>query len=236
MEVYLITGANRGIGLALTKVLLEGGKVVIAGCRKPDDASALEKIARDNPGAIDVVKCDLANESELHTVAAESSSRREKLDVIVNNGAIMPERGDESILEIDLNLFARAFDTNVLGQIRVIRAFYTMLIRSERPRVVNVSSGLGSITGRAGYDYYPYATSKAALNMVTRSIAFEFGPNRVTTVAISPGWVRTDMGGTEAPLSAEESARSLAATIDQLTPKQNGQFISRNGRSGEYVW
>jgi NAD(P)-dependent dehydrogenase (short-subunit alcohol dehydrogenase family) len=236
MEIYLVTGANRGIGLALTTTLLEGGNVVIAGCRRPEDGAALTKLRSQYPDLLDVVKCDLANERELITVASEALDRRKKLDVIVNNGAIMPEQGGESILEIDLNLFGKAFDTNVLGQVRVIRAFFTMLTRSGRPRVVNLSSGLGSISDREGYDYYVYATSKAALNMLTRSIAFELGPRGITIVAVSPGWVRTDMGGETAPLSPDESARSIAATIARLTPEQNGQFLSRDGRSGEYRW
>ena len=236
MEIYLVTGANRGIGLALTRTLLEGRNVVIAGCRRPEDAAALTKLRSLYPDLLDVVKCDLAHERELITVASEALERRKKLDVIVNNGAIMPEQGGESILEIDLNLFGKAFDTNVVGQVRVIRAFFTMLIGSERPRVVNLSSGLGSISDREGYDYYVYATSKAALNMLTRSIAFELGPKGITTVALSPGWVRTEMGGETAPLSADESARSIAATIARLTPEQNGQFLSRDGRSGEYHW
>jgi NAD(P)-dependent dehydrogenase (short-subunit alcohol dehydrogenase family) len=236
MEIYLVTGANRGIGLALTRTLLEGGHVVIAGCRKPEDAGALSKLGSEHPDALDVVKCDLTNELELNAVAVESMDRRKKLDVIINNGAIMPEQGSESILEVDLGLFARAFDINVVGQARVIRAFFPMLIRSDKPRVVNVTSGLGSISDREGYDYYVYATSKAALNMLTRSIAFELGPKRITTVAVSPGWVRTDMGGETAPLSPNESARSLAATIAKLTPEQNGQFLSRDGKPGEYHW
>jgi len=237
MEIYLVTGANRGIGLALTRELIASGKVVvIAGCRNPEAAVDLKQLASERPDAIDLIRCDLANEQTLRSVAEEVRERRRKLDVIVNNGAIMPEKGDESILQIDLSLFSKAFDTNVLGQARVIRAFYPMLAESDRPRIVNVSSGLGSISDREGYDYYPYAISKAALNMLTRSMAFELGQKGLTVVAISPGWVRTDMGGQAASLSPQESARSLAATIEKLGPAHNGQFLSRDGKSGEYLW
>jgi NAD(P)-dependent dehydrogenase (short-subunit alcohol dehydrogenase family) len=236
MEVYLITGANRGIGLAIARVLVASGNIVIAGSRKPNGAIELKQLAREHPETFDLIKCDLANEQEMQSVAEESLKRRKKLDVIVNNGAIMPETGGESILQIDLSLFSKAFETNVLGQARVIRAFYPMLIRSEKPRIVNISSGLGSISEREGYDYYPYSISKAALNMLTRSVAFELGPKGITTVAISPGWVRTDMGGQSATLSPEQSARSLVATIERLDPKHNGQFLSRDGKSGEYHW
>lgn len=236
MEVILVTGANRGIGLALTRVLLADGNVVIAGCRKPDESSELTQLARVHPKTIDLVKCDMDLEEEVAKAAEASKKRREKLDVIVNNAAIMPEAGNESILNINLNLISRAFDTNVLGAARVIQAFYTMLARSERPRIVNVSSGLGSISTRDSCDYYAYSISKAALNMLTRSIANELASSGVTTVAISPGWVRTDMGGENASLSPEESARSLAETITRIGPEQNGQFLSRDGRSGEYLW
>ncbi len=236
MEVILVTGANRGIGLALTRVLLASGNVVIAGCRRPDESDELKQLARLHPETIDLVKCDVDREKEMEEAAEASLERRKKLDVIVNNAGIMPEAGNESILNIDLNLFWQAFDTNVLGVARVIRAFYAMLAQSERPRIVNLSSGLGSISARTSYDYYAYSTSKAALNMLTRGIANELAPGGVTTVAISPGWVRTDMGGEDATLSPEESARALAETIKEIGPELNGQFLNREGRKGEYVW
>ncbi len=236
MEVILITGANRGIGLALTRVLLASGDIVIACCRKPDESGELKQLALANPETLDLIECDVDSEPKMTEAGAASQRRRKKLDVIVNNAGIMPETGNESILNIDLKLFWKAFDTNVLGAARVIRAFYPMLTQSERPRIVNVSSGLGSISTRESFDYYAYSTSKAALNMLTRSIAFEFAPKEVTTVAISPGWVRTEMGGSSAPLSPEESARSLADTIKTIGPQLNGMFLGRDGVTEAYFW
>jgi NAD(P)-dependent dehydrogenase (short-subunit alcohol dehydrogenase family) len=237
MEVILVTGANRGIGLALTRVLLASGNVVIAGCRRPDESGELKQLTLLHPETIDLIKCDVHHEGEMAEAAQASLKRRKKLDVIFNNAGVMPEAGgNESILNIDLSLFWQAFDTNALGAVRVIRAFYTMLAQSERPRIINVSSGLGSISARDGHEYYAYATSKAALNMLTRAIADEFAPKGVTTVAISPGWVRTEMGGEDAALSPEESARSLAETIKKIGPELNGMFLDRNGRTGEYLW
>ena len=195
MEVILVTGANRGIGLALTRALLASGNVVIAGCRRPDDSGELKQLTLLHPETIDLIQCDVEREKEMAEAAEVSLKRRQKLDVIVNNAGIMPESGDESILSIDLNLFWQAFATNVLGAARIIRAFYTMLRSSERPRIVNISSGLGSISTRESHDYYAYSTSKAALNMLTRAIAHELAPRGVTTVAISPGWVRDRDGG-----------------------------------------
>jgi NAD(P)-dependent dehydrogenase (short-subunit alcohol dehydrogenase family) len=236
MEVILVTGANRGIGLALTKVLLAGGHVVIAGCRRPDQATQLSQLVLSHPETLDLIECNLDSEQELRLAVEDSLNRRKKLDVLVNNAGIMPEAGNESILNIDLDLFWRAFNTNVLGTARVIRAFYPLLAQSERPRIVNVSSGLGSISTREGHDHYAYSASKAALNMLTRTIANELGPKGVTTVAISPGWVRTEMGGEQATLSPEESAQTLAEAIQKIGPELNGEFLDRNGRTGHYFW
>jgi NAD(P)-dependent dehydrogenase (short-subunit alcohol dehydrogenase family) len=236
MEVILVTGANRGIGLALTRVLLASGHAVIAGCRKPDLAAELKQLVLSHPETLDLIECDLDSEKELRSTAEASLNRRKKLDVLVNNAGIMPEAGQESILDIDLGLLRQAFSTNVLGTMRVIRAFYPLLSKSERPRIVNVSSSLGSISTREGHDHYAYSASKAALNMLTRMIANEFAPQGVTTVAISPGWVRTEMGGEQATLSPEESAQTLSEAIRKIGPESNGEFLDRNGRTGQYFW
>ncbi len=131
MEVILVTGANRGIGLALTRALLAKGDIVIAGCRRPDESSELTQLTLLHPETIDLVKCDVDCEEVLAEAAEASLQRRKILDVIVNNAGIMPEAGNESILNIELNLLRQAFDTNVLGAVRVIRAFYTMLAQSR---------------------------------------------------------------------------------------------------------
>lgn len=236
MEIIVVTGANRGIGLALTRVLLTKGKTVVAIFRRPEQPSELKQLAVLHPEGLDLIKCDVNHEAELAEAAAGIQKRHGKVDVIFNNAGIMPERGDESILKIDLGVVRLAYETNVLGAARVIRAFFPMLARSERPRILNVSSSLGSISTKDDYGFYAYAISKAALNMLTRAVAHEFAARGVTTVAISPGWVRTDMGGEEAQLSPEESAESLATAIDRIGWDLNGQFLDRYGRIGEYRW
>jgi NAD(P)-dependent dehydrogenase (short-subunit alcohol dehydrogenase family) len=236
MEVIIVTGANRGIGLALTRALLANENVVIAGCRRPDEAGELRQLTSSYPDTLDLIKCDLEREEDLVAEADALRQRRGKLDVIINNAGIMPEEGGESILNIDLELFWQAFNTNVLGAARVVRTFYPLLVKSERPRIINISSSLGSISIRKGHDHYAYSASKAALNMLTRTIANELAPRGVTTVAISPGWVRTEMGGEKAPLLPEESARSLTETIRKIGPESNGEFLDRDGKKGVYFW
>jgi NAD(P)-dependent dehydrogenase (short-subunit alcohol dehydrogenase family) len=236
METVLITGANRGIGLALTEALSRNGYVVIAGCRHPEAAEHLQRLAATQTGLVDVVLLDVNSDELVAAAAASVEKVRSRLDVIVNNAGLMPEEGSESIANLPLAHLRSAFETNVIGCVRVIRAFLPLLRGSDRPRILNVSSGLGSISTRDDASYYAYATSKAALNMLTRSIAFELGSEGITTVAISPGWVRTDMGGLDATLSPEESAHSLVHAIQTLGPELNGQFLERGGKPGVYAW
>jgi NAD(P)-dependent dehydrogenase (short-subunit alcohol dehydrogenase family) len=231
METVLVTGANRGIGYALVKALIDSDFRVLAGCRNPENPGGLKKL--ESSGPIQILPLDVSSDE---SVAAAAQKAPDRVDIIVNNAAVMPERGNESIAEIDLNHLRIAFEVNVLGVARVIRSFLPLLRRSNRPRILNVSSGLGSIAERDSSTYYAYAVSKAALNMLTRSTAFELAPEGITIVAISPGWVRTDMGGEEADISPEESAAAIVEAIRQVGPNLSGQFLDRFGRTGKYVW
>ena len=228
----MITGANRGIGLALTSELLKGGHRVLATARKPEKATELKELCREYGEALDVLGMDVNSDESVKAVAA----RVEALDVLVNNAAVFPEEGDESIFEMKLEHFREAFETNVIGVVRVTRAFVPALEKGKNPRIVNISSGAGSVAGKDDYGYYAYAASKAALNMVTRGLAAEFQPRGICVVAMTPGWVKTEMGGPNAPLRPEESARAIAKTITTLTMEKTSRFIERTGGEVGYGW
>ncbi|HEY5742501.1 MAG TPA: SDR family NAD(P)-dependent oxidoreductase, partial [Terrimicrobiaceae bacterium] len=121
-----------------------------------------------------------------------------------------------------------------VGVVRVVQAFLPQLKKSGHAQVANISSGAGSISEKEDFDYYPYSVSKAALNMLTRALAAELRSHGIGVTAISPGWVRTRMGGENAPLTPEESAKSLFQTITSLTIAQSGKFLGRDGES--YAW
>lgn len=232
----LITGANRGIGLALTRELLGQGNKVIAACRNTETSLELKDLASMDHDALSVVKLDvLSDESVLEAVAAVEA-KGPALDVLVNNAAIFPEEGNESIEQMDIRHFGAAFETNVVGTARVTRAFLPLLGKGKNPRIVNISSGAGSISDKEDSAYYAYSTSKAALNMVTRAMAAELKPRKIAVVALSPGWVKTDMGGPNAPLTPEESAQSIARTIANLSMQQTSLFLDRDGETSEYGW
>jgi NAD(P)-dependent dehydrogenase (short-subunit alcohol dehydrogenase family) len=236
MDTILITGTNRGIGLALAKTLLAGGHTVVAAARRPEESAELKALQKKHGDAVTLLKCDVNDAAGVREAARLLQKQREQLDVIVNNAAIMPEDGGESVLDMDLELIERAFQTNVIGAARVIQSFGSLLLKSARPRILNVSSNLGSISDKRDHQYYAYSISKAALNMFTRACAAELGSKRAIVVAISPGWVRTDMGGPDADLSVEESSEALAHAIASLGPDANGKFLDRQGRAGRYKW
>jgi NAD(P)-dependent dehydrogenase (short-subunit alcohol dehydrogenase family) len=235
-QTLLITGANRGIGLALTAELLKGGHRVLAAARTPAKAGELKKLSEGHEGVLEIVELDVTSDESVKKAAATAGAITEGLDVLVNNAAVFPEEGDESIFEMKLEHFREAFETNVLGVIRVTRAFVPLLERGKTPRVVNISSGAGSVTAKGDYGYYAYAASKAALNMVTRGLAAEFRPRGICVVAMTPGWVKTEMGGPNAPLKPEQSARAIAKTITTLTMEKTSLFIERTGGEVKYGW
>jgi NAD(P)-dependent dehydrogenase (short-subunit alcohol dehydrogenase family) len=236
MDTILITGSNRGIGLGLTKTLLAGGHTVIAAARRPDESTELKALKKQHTNAITLLKCDVDDAAGVREAAKQLQKHHGRLDVIVNNAAIFPEEGDESILEMDLKLIERAFKTNVIGAARVVQSFGPLLLKSNRPRILNVSSSLGSISDKHDHGNYAYSISKAALNMFSRTCAAELRSKNAVVVAISPGWVRTDMGGKNADISVEESAEALAHAIATIGPDENGKFLDRHGKSGKYRW
>ncbi len=233
-QTILVTGANRGIGLALARELLAGNHTVIAAARQPEDSRALQELELKYAEHFFAVKLDVNSSESVNGAAELLEEEIDALDVLVNNAAIFPEDGDESILEIELQHFRDAFETNVLGVIRATRAFLPLLQKAKNPRIVNISSGAGSISAKDDNAYIAYSTSKAALNMVTRAMAAEF--RKTCVVAITPGWVRTDMGGSNAPLSPKESARAIAKTITNLTLAQTSKFLERTGAESSYAW
>lgn len=235
-ETVLITGANRGIGLAMVREFLSNGHRVIAGSRFPEESKELRELQTASNDRLTLVRIDVDLDSSVEEACQSLSGRLDALDILINNAGLFPEEGDESILDMELAHFRAAFETNVLGAIRMIRTFLPLLEKADRPRVINVSSGAGSISQKTDFDYYAYSTSKAALNMVTRAIAAELKGRRVTVVALTPGWVKTRMGGDNAPLSPEDSARAIVRTALDLSSEQSSLFLDREGRESSFGW
>jgi NAD(P)-dependent dehydrogenase (short-subunit alcohol dehydrogenase family) len=235
--IVLITGANRGIGLALTQAYLERGDRVVATCRHPAKAAELHKLKETYRDDLLILRFDVNLGRAAANAAEDIAEHMTRVDVLINNAGINPGRMSEGLENLEFALVRDAFETNALGPIRTTRAMLPLLRKSAHPRVINISSGAGSISKKAGDTYnYAYAVSKAALNMLTRIMGGEFKAQAITIVALTPGWVRTEMGGADAELDAAEVAKEIATTIDGLTIEQSSQWLDRRGAPSEYAW
>ena len=237
MRSVMVTGASRGIGLALVRELASCGWHVLAGARHPSEARGLQAAAREaKRGMIDIVGLDVRSDGSVRAAVEEAAGKVRALDALVNNAGVFPEEGHERLEDLPLDLFEEAFSVNVVGVARVTRAFLPLLGAAAHPRVVNISSLAGSISRKEDARHYCYSASKAALNMLTRTMAAELRPRGITVVAVTPGWVRTEMGGPQAPLTVEESARSLGRTIERISPQDAGHFFDRDGSTATVAW
>jgi NAD(P)-dependent dehydrogenase (short-subunit alcohol dehydrogenase family) len=233
MQNILITGANRGIGLALSRRFLELGKRVFAGVRKPDNQSVFAELPAEQRARLTVVGLDVGSDESVREASRLVSSQVPHLDVLVNMAGVSPFPHDARLDSVDLGKVRDTFETNVIGPLRVAQAFAPLLraaASAERPaRLVNVSSGVASMAGKDNGIFYAYGVSKTALNMLSLTESFDLKGDHVCVVALDPGWVRTELGGPNAHLSPEESAAACAELIAGLKLEQSGKFLHYSG-------
>jgi NAD(P)-dependent dehydrogenase (short-subunit alcohol dehydrogenase family) len=233
-ETILVTGANRGIGLAVAKVFAKEGDVVFAACRRPSKAEDLGKLKEEYPRTVHFVELDADSDASAQTAAKEVAKQTGQLDILINMAGIMPGKYDAKLEELDFEHCRQAYETNTLGPLRVTRYFLPLLRKSKKARVINVTSGLGSVSGTDNPNFYAYGSSKAALNKVTRTLALELKKDNIVAVVLDPGWVKTDMGGPNAWLTPEESSTAIVKTAKGLSMDQTSLFIYNDGK--ELKW
>jgi NAD(P)-dependent dehydrogenase (short-subunit alcohol dehydrogenase family) len=222
MKTVLVTGANKGIGCEVACQLAAKGFHVFIGARNRDAGrKAADEIAKKG-GKATFLEVDVADNTNLTVAARELARTTDHLDVLVNNAGIIVD-GDDAILEISDELFRRTLETNTLGALRVTRAFVPLLRKSKAPRVINVSSSGGQLTGGADGWSPAYCISKTALNGVTCQLATALPKFAVNSVC--PGWVRTDMGGQAATLSVEEGADTIVWLAAEAPHRLTGKFL-----------
>jgi NAD(P)-dependent dehydrogenase (short-subunit alcohol dehydrogenase family) len=224
--VALVTGANRGLGLEVCRQLGGRGFVVILTSRDAEKGQVAAASLR-RPGLdVRAQRLDVTDDASIREAAAAVEHSLGRLDVLVNNAGILYDEWQHGV-DADMAVVREAFETNTLGPWRTSQAFLPLLRRSEHGRIVNVSSGAGSLTYMGG-GTPAYAVSKAALNAVTRILAAELQPAHILVNAVCPGWVSTDMGGAGGRSVAEGAASVVwAATLPDDGP--TGGFF-RDGR------
>jgi NAD(P)-dependent dehydrogenase (short-subunit alcohol dehydrogenase family) len=216
-KVALITGANKGLGLETARQLGKLGYTVLLGSRDALKGEVAARQLRDDGVKARVVKLDVTKQADIEAVSAEIESEFGKLDVLVNNAGVMIEKGwtKNTTSETTLENLRSTFEANVFAVFAVTKALLPMLRKSEAGRIVNLSSILGSVSLQAtkgsptyGTKLFAYNASKAALNMLTISLAHELRNTKIKVNSAHPGWVKTDLGGTAAPMSVVEGAKT----------------------------
>lgn len=223
----LVTGANRGLGLEFVRQLLARGAHVIACCRQPGRATALNALAGEHPGRLHVLPLDVAVARSRAELARELPLvlGGARIDLLVNNAGVL--HSGERFGQLDQAVLEDSLRINAAGPLLLTQALDPLL--ADGATIANLSSTLGSIAGTARFGTPSYAISKAAQNMVTRQLAQALADRRITVLALHPGWAQTDMGGSGASVSARDSVAGLLRVIDGATPAQSGAFIDWQG-------
>lgn len=225
MPTTLITGANRGLGLEFVRQYAEAGWRVLACCRDPKAAADLTDLAGGSGGRVTVHALDVTDPARAAALAAELDG--EAIDLLLNNAGVYEREGP--LGQLDLAAWERSFRVNTLAPIQLSAALVEHVARSQGKRIVNVTSLMGSIGDNQSGGSYAYRSSKAALNMATVCLAKDLRPRGITCLLLHPGWVKTDMGGEQAPLEAPESVRGMRAVIERATLEDTGAFLDYEG-------
>ncbi len=222
MPTVLITGANRGVGLEFTRSFAADGWRVHACARNVEKAKKLGGLA----GEVVSHKLNVTNGLKVASLARELAE--EPLDLLINNAGVYGPR--TGFGETDYDEWLDVLQVNTLAPLRVVERFVGLLERGEGGTVVNISSIMGSIASNNSGGGYIYRSSKAALNMVTKSLANDLAGRGITVVSFHPGWVKTDMGGGGADIAAAESVAGMREVIAGLTPADSGHFFNYDGK------
>lgn len=225
----LVTGANRGIGLEFVRQYAGDGFRVIACCRDPLKPTVLTSLAASSGGKISVHALDVSNLSQIERLASELKDRA--IDLLINNAGSYPHG---SFASINYDEWQKAFLINTMAPMRMVECFVEQVASSRLRKIVTLSSKMGSIADNDSGGSYPYRTSKAAVNMVMKNLAIQLKPRGIAICTLHPGWVKTDMGGANAPIDVQKSVSGMRAVIDRLSIDNTGRFIAYDGQ--EIPW
>jgi NAD(P)-dependent dehydrogenase (short-subunit alcohol dehydrogenase family) len=223
-RIAIVTGGNRGIGREITRQLMKGDVFVVIGSRDPTRGmKAVEELKKEGAN-IASFALDVNDTKSVRRFVDHVEKTHGTPAILVNNAGVFPEENDSTVLDTPTSMWRETFETNLFGAVRMCREVVPLMRKVRYGRIVNISSGLGQLH-QMGEGSPAYRVSKAALNALTRTLAAEVAGSGILVNSMSPGWVRTDMGGDEAPRTVEEGADT--AVWLSLLPSNGptGQFF-----------
>jgi NAD(P)-dependent dehydrogenase (short-subunit alcohol dehydrogenase family) len=232
MNTTLITGANRGIGLELARQYAADGWRVLACSRHPEKSDGLNDLAAQYPGLVQVHPLDVTDLAQIDALSRTLAN--ESVDLLINNAGVYPDAQFKGFGHTDYAQWMLAFQVNTMAPLKMAEAFVGQVRRSKLKVIATISSMMGSIDDNKSGGSYLYRSSKAAVNMVNRSLALDLKGDGITAVVFNPGWVKTDMGGPNAVISVQESVTGLRKVIGKLMQADSGKFFDYDGR--EIAW
>ena len=231
MPRVLITGAGRGIGLEFTRQYAEEGCEVHALVRNPQGSSALQGMVRDHPN-VTLHALDVSDFPAVESLSKELAGL--SIDILINNAGHYGPKEAQSLGRIDYKAWQDSFKVNALAPIKIAEAFLSNIERGSKKVIATLSTQMASIDDNTSGGLYIYRSSKAALNMALKSLAIDLKPKGIAVLILHPGWVKTDMGGQEAPVLPQESVQGMRQLIDSGDISLSGTFLNYQGE--ELLW
>lgn len=225
-NTILVTGANRGIGLELVKQYAKTGCIVLACCRYPDSAAALQDLSHTYQ-SIHIYQLDISDDHQIKQLA--SQLKNTTIDILFNNAGIAGQ--DNAFGDITQDDLMETFKVNTVGPVLLTQALINQVERGKRKLIVNTSSQLGSIelNQDVSWFWFSYRLSKSALNAATRTLANQLKSKGIIVISMDPGWVKTDMGGKNAPTTTEECVKGIMSALEGVSLSDTGMFVGRDG-------
>jgi NAD(P)-dependent dehydrogenase (short-subunit alcohol dehydrogenase family) len=223
-KIALVTGANKGIGLEIVRQLAKAGFRVFLTARSRERGEEACKQLQQDGLNVEFLQLDVTDETSIDQLAKELTSQIDHLDVLVNNAGILLDAANASVLDVEPTVILQTLQTNTLGPLRLTQNLVPLLLKSDAGKVINVSSGGGQLTDMG--DWAPaYSLSKTALNAVTGMMAAALKDKHIAVNSICPGWVRTDMGGSNASRSVQQGADTVTWLATEAPSDLTGKFL-----------
>jgi NAD(P)-dependent dehydrogenase (short-subunit alcohol dehydrogenase family) len=231
-----ITGTNRGLGLEFAKQYLTRGEQVISTCRNPNTAVELQKLKENYKDNLLILKLEVTEQEERKRVHKEVKENFKAIDIFINNAGIRSGGMDDGYVlgELHNEDMTKVFNVNSIAPVLLVEQFLDLIKKGNNPKIINITSWLGSITNKTWLFRYSYCASKTALNMFSKLMSIQLKEKGIIVIPLHPGHVQTDLGGYSAPLTPKQSIEEMIKVIDSLTLKDTGKYLSWQGE--EILW